>query len=340
LSFEYINTDNSIETKWRSLILFGSNTATYKFAFAKSLLELVDTETTKISLEDLAKPFSLNLAQHIKSSPKQINSNTSSYLNEVTRFNSGEINIDELIKLTQKDGFKYVIDAFQNLHGGQIATPFYYKDFSGKRKELIVTDELLKLKESAQLLNLPLEVEARWNLVETAWNLNINPNLLEVIHDQENQTFFIQQNDLFRRIDITSSRDSLNGYQKGKCFYSYQDIFLEGTNVCHVDHFFPHSMKDVFFKEGININGVWNLVLTDPIINLQKNRSIPEIRFLDKLNKRNEFYIESKHPLAETIINQTGQTSRNRINFLKKCYNLVEFNQKKWRPEIELQPIF
>ncbi len=340
MSFEYINTDNSIETKWRSLILFGSNTATYKFAFAKSLLELVDTETTKISLEDLAKPFSLNLAQHIKSSPKQINSNTSSYLNEVTRFNSGEINIDELIKLTQKDGFKYVIDAFQNLHGGQIATPFYYKDFSGKRKELIVTDELLKLKESAQLLNLPLEVEARWNLVETAWNLNINPNLLEVIHDQENQTFFIQQNDLFRRIDITSSRDSLNGYQKGKCFYSYQDIFLEGTNVCHVDHFFPHSMKDVFFKEGININGVWNLVLTDPIINLQKNRSIPEIRFLDKLNKRNEFYIESKHPLAETIINQTGQTSRNRINFLKKCYNLVEFNQKKWRPEIELQPIF
>ena len=48
MSFEYINTDLSTETKWRALILFGVNTATYKFAFAKSLLELVDKETTKI----------------------------------------------------------------------------------------------------------------------------------------------------------------------------------------------------------------------------------------------------------------------------------------------------
>ena len=340
MSFEYLDTDKSIETKWRSLILFGSNTATYKFAFAKSLLELVDSETNRINLEDLAKPFALNIAQHLKYSEKQIRSGNSSFLDEIKKFNSGESNIDKLIKATQKDGFKYVIDAFQHLHGGQISSPFYYKDFTQNKKELVITDELLRLKESQQISNLPLEVEARWKLVETAWDLNINPNLLEVIHDQENQTFYIQQNDLFRRIDITSSRDSLNGYQKGKCFYSYQDIFLEGVNVCHVDHFFPHSMKDIFFKEGININGVWNLVLTDPIINLQKNRSIPEIRFLEKLNKRNEFYIESKHPLAETIINQTGQTSRHRIDFLKKCYNLVEFNQKKWRPEIELQPIF
>jgi hypothetical protein len=91
VSVDYLNTDHSIETKWRSLILFGNNTATYKFAFAKSLLELVDNETTKISLEDLAKPFALNLAEHLKSSPKQINSNTSSYLNEIARFYKGEI---------------------------------------------------------------------------------------------------------------------------------------------------------------------------------------------------------------------------------------------------------
>lgn len=32
----------SAESEWRALILFGKNTATYKFAFAKSLLELVE----------------------------------------------------------------------------------------------------------------------------------------------------------------------------------------------------------------------------------------------------------------------------------------------------------
>ena len=340
MSVDFLNTDHSIETKWRSLILFGNNTATYKFAFAKSLLELVDNETTKISLEDLAKPFALNLAEHLKSSPKQINSNSSSYLNQIEQFNKGEIDIATIIRATQKDGFKYVIDAFQNLHGDQINSPFYHKDYTGRRKELIVTDELLKLKDSAQLSNLPLEVEARWKLVETAWNLNINPNLLEVIHDDENQRFFIRESQLLKRIDITSSRDSLNGYQKGKCFYSFKDIHLTGENVCHIDHFFPHSHKSLFHNAGININGVWNLVLADAEINGDKSNKIPKRRFLERLHKRNEFYIQSKHPLAETIINQTGRTTNQRIAFLERCYNLVDASQNKWQPSIELLPLF
>ncbi len=32
----------SLESYWRSVILFGQNSATYKFALAKSLLELAD----------------------------------------------------------------------------------------------------------------------------------------------------------------------------------------------------------------------------------------------------------------------------------------------------------
>jgi hypothetical protein len=50
-------------------------------------------------------------------------------------------------------------------------------------------------------------------------------------------------------------------------------------------------------------HGVWNLVLADSSINLHKKARIPEKRFLHRLFNRNEFYIESKHPLSETIIN-------------------------------------
>ena len=32
--------DPSLESQWRAIILFGKNSATYKFAFAKSLLKL------------------------------------------------------------------------------------------------------------------------------------------------------------------------------------------------------------------------------------------------------------------------------------------------------------
>ncbi|MEJ6599604.1 MAG: HNH endonuclease, partial [Crocinitomicaceae bacterium] len=73
--------DPSIESQWRAIILFGKNSATYKFAFAKSLLELVNKETTRISLEDLAQPFSKNILNHLKQNDKQGNSKSSTFLN-------------------------------------------------------------------------------------------------------------------------------------------------------------------------------------------------------------------------------------------------------------------
>ena len=126
-----------------------------------------------------------------------------------------------------------------------------------------------------------------------------------------------------KRLDITSVRDSLNGYQKGKCFFSYQDISIKKNdeNICEVDHFLPHLNKTIHSLNGANINGVWNLVLADANINLDKKAKIPEKRFLIRLYNRNEFYIESKHPLAETIINQTGKTKEIRRKFLETHYN-------------------
>ena len=50
--------------------------------------------------------------------------------------------------------------------------------------------------------------------------------------------------DANRRIDISSSRDSLNGYQKGRCFYCDGMISLENNseNFCDVDHLLPHML--------------------------------------------------------------------------------------------------
>ena len=205
-------------------------------------------------------------------------------------------------------------------------------------KQIVITDNLLKLKESFHFQNFENETEARWKLVETAWNLKINPNLLEVKYDEASSLFFLE-NDFMRRTDITSVRDSLNGYQKGKCFYSFQDIsVVSGTdNLCEVDHFFPHINKTIHNKFGANINGVWNLVLANKDINRNKSSRIPEKRFLQRLFNRNEFYIQSKHPLAETIINQTGFTRDARKRFLEKHYNLaIENSIQTWKPNTEL----
>lgn len=327
--------DPSIESQWRALILFGKNSSTYKFAFAKSLLGLIEEQKTKISLAELAIPFADSIVDHLKKNDKQGSSASSTFLKVCRDFIADNISKEQLYSLTERYGFVNVVDAFQNLNGGIILNKFYEKDY---KKDIIITDNLLKIKELFQYRNLEQEVEARWNLVETAWNLQINPNLLEVKYDEAKSLFFIESNSM-RRIDVTSVRDSLNGYQKGKCFYSFRDVSINknDSNTCAVDHFLPHVNKLEHAKQGANINGVWNLVLSDSSINLEKKTRIPEIRFLERLFNRNEFYIESKHPLAETIINQTGQTKELRKKFLEENYNLaLSLSIQTWKPEIEI----
>jgi hypothetical protein len=332
--------DPSLESQWRAVILFGKNSATYKFAFAKSLLELIEKEKTLITLHDLAEPFSRHIVEHLKQNDKQGNSTSSSFLNACRNYIKGDLSHNELLEQTEKLGFVNVVDAFQNVNGDIIPNPFYEKNFIGKKKEIIITDNLLKLKESFHYQNFGQETEARWKLVETAWNLKLNPNLLEVQYDEDRELFFLE-NDFMRRINITSVRDSLNGYQKGKCFYSFQDISVNprSSNLCEVDHFLPHVNK--LDHMPANINGVWNLVLADHKINGQKLVRVPKPKYLERLYKRNEFFIESKHPLAETILNQTGSTKEARRSFLQYHYNIALQNSiHTWQPEIELEPTF
>ncbi|MDB9782830.1 HNH endonuclease [Winogradskyella sp.] len=330
--------DPSLESQWRAIILFGKNSATYKFAFAKSLLEIVDSETSSISLKDLSEPFLRNILEHLKKSDKQGNSKSSTFLDGCRSYLSDMLGYPELLQLTEQKGFANVIDAFQNVNGEQVPNPFYHKDYVGKKKQIIITDELLRLKENFHFQNFHQEVDARWNLVETAWNLNINPKLLEVKYDEDNALFFIES-ELMKRKDVTSVKAALNGYQKGKCFYSSQNISINSKSktICDVDHFLPHANKIIHSQNGANINGVWNLVLADSSVNRQKSAKVPEKRFLERLFNRNEFYISSKHPLAETIINQTGYTKEKRKIFLEKHYNLsIENSIQTWKPNIEL----
>ena len=333
--------DPSLESQWRAIILFGKNSATYKFAFGKALLELTSQEKSSITLKELAPLFVDSILNHLKENDRQGNSNSSKFLNACREYNTNEITYDNLINITEKYGFNNVVDAFQNVNGAVIPNKFYEKDYA-KTKRIVITDDLLKLKESIQFTNFNKEVDARWNLVETAWNLQINPNLLEVKIDDNLQTLFIENN-FMRRIDITSAKASLNGYQKGKCFYSFQDISINSgdSNLCSVDHFFPHVHKINLNESGANVNGVWNLVLAEKFVNLEKSAKIPELKYLERLYKRNEFYIASKHPLGETIVNQTGKNSKERRLFLQKQYDLsVNLSIHKWKPKIELEPLF
>ena len=87
-------------------------------------------------------------------------------------------------------------------------------------------------------------------------------------------------------MDVISSRDSLNGYQKSRCFYCFCGVsVVSGTLlIAHVDHFYPHVLK----QQGVNYNvdGMWNLVLACADCNgiAGKGVRVQTLRLLKRLN--------------------------------------------------------
>jgi hypothetical protein len=75
----FIGHSPSIETFWRSIILLGRNTASYKFALAKALLEVNDPSSS-ISLEDLSLPYAHNVCEHLLLNDKQITGSQSTFI--------------------------------------------------------------------------------------------------------------------------------------------------------------------------------------------------------------------------------------------------------------------
>jgi hypothetical protein len=322
LEAKFFAIEPKLEDYWRAIILFGRNVASYKFALAKSLLELAPSGKTIITLEDLAEPYSRYITEHIKVADTQTTSTSSRFLDACRQFNSQGISKTRLIDTTVRLGFGNVIDAFHNLSAGATPVRFFTDERKGATKGIVLTDELFQLLQVLQAENLPLEVEARWRLVESAWDLKISSKLISYDSTQE---LLFAVNDLRRRIDVTSCRDALNGYQKGKCFYSFADIsIISGSeNLADVDHFFPYRL----FNDIPNINGVWNLVLASQECNRGENGKFDRlvaIKYLERLNNRNEFLITSHHPLRQTLMLQTGNTEKQRRQFLQSTYTAAQ----------------
>jgi 5-methylcytosine-specific restriction endonuclease McrA len=246
---------------------------------------------------------------------------------------------DELIGQTAKLAFDDVLDRFHVVNREAIPIRFY----TDERKSgggIRLTDELFRLRERLQFGNLPHEVEARWRLVETAWQLKVTRTALAVSVDDEMLVTISGD----RRASLTSCRDALNGYQKGKCFYCFSDISVESNSdlLADVDHFHPRTLMQI--GSSLNLDGVWNLVLACQNCNRGadgKSSRLPQRRFLERLDTRNEFFITSHHPLRETLMGQTGAIRQERVKYLNAAYETAwEWLMHRWQPKAENEAAF
>lgn len=125
----------SVESFWRSVILFGVNIASYKFALAQALLQLSKRGSCIISLNDLAIPYASHICQHLRSASKQTTGKTPPFIQACNLFNSGDISQDDLSDVTLKHGYRYVLDAFHVENRSSIPIKFFHKDFHGNQKK-------------------------------------------------------------------------------------------------------------------------------------------------------------------------------------------------------------
>ena len=287
-----------------------------------------------VRLEELAAPFSAHLRQHLRLSPKQATSRSSQFLEQCRRANEGELSEDELHAATVRLGFNNVLDGFHRLGASDISTRF----FLDERRESggIRLTDALRAMAADEAANLEQESEARWRLVETAWELGVTHSLIE--HKADTLTV----NRHGRRVTVTPARAALNGYQKGRCFYCFSAITTTaGSTMADVDHFFPWALRGLL--PG-NINGVWNLVLACPACNrgaAGKFDLVPALALLERLHRRNEFLIMSHHPLRETLMLQTGATASQRIAFLQTIYDAAVLGRiATWEPRAAAEIAF
>ncbi len=223
----FLSSTPTVNENWRAVILFGKNTASYKFALAQALLSLGNRQDDLIRLDELALPYATALCSHLKNAPKQGTFKKSTFLQECQKRLEGKYTDDQLRDVTVKLGFGHVLDAFHNLGGGRESVRFFHKE-QRPTKAIRLTSEFFRLADEDVAPDLEKEVKGRWRLVETAWEAGVSVPLIETEDRGERLiALFGEEQEAGRdrrRVSVTSSRDALNGYQKGHCFHCFARI--------------------------------------------------------------------------------------------------------------------
>ena len=90
---KYLHTGSLEQSSWRSVALFGKNTASYKFALALSLMQLAQQGRDTVML-------AARICEHAKAAPRQSTNRSKKFLDACLGFNAGMVTLDELTSVT------------------------------------------------------------------------------------------------------------------------------------------------------------------------------------------------------------------------------------------------
>lgn len=301
---------------WKGVILYGLNTATYKIALGKSLIDLTELNNEVIEWDVLSKCFFDNYVKRLENEHlPQLNlpGRTSTVEKIFLQYKKGKIDYNRAVEMIGVEAFIDVIPRFQTIGTDKtiIGEKFYHFDFGNK---LYLHDSLFKIVESDKL-NLLSEIDARWSLLEGAFKINQGDWTLS----NDIREMYITSG--YERKPLSSNIPFLKGYQGNVCFYCGEKI--EDSDI-HVDHVLP--------RQVLRHDEIWNLVLSHSLCNLHKDDFLVGKHYLEKLILRNENIMGSNHPWKKKISETLGSTKTERLKNTLKHYEDVKvvLNNRYW----------
>lgn len=311
----------SSERYWRGLVLYGKNASTYKMGLGYLLLRYGINGEDRITLDDLSYDFLELYQDRCKDNAPQ--------MGQVGRKTIVEREIDfithsnkpmaDSARVIAKGALSdMVLQRFNVLFGRPIPEPFY--QFHEGDTAITLSDNLLQLCQEAEVKEVfEREILSRWDLLEHSFE-RLHP--VPILPDEA--LLYLQNKQ--ERKNLTPLVPVLWGYQEGKCFYCKEELYDVA-----VDHVIPYS--------AVWMNDVWNLVLAHNHCNEDKNDNIPSWAFIEKLIRRNEYYITSSHPLKDEIIRCLGSTPSNRRGTVKTYYDTAyQVKRRYWRGDPTYDP--
>lgn len=275
-------------------------------ALGKCLLSYAQSNREKVSLDDLTRDFYNLYIDKVKAGKPQGGSvGNKTYLEQeifdVINIGKKEELALEVIK--KKSLQKMVLQKFHHLDNRLIPVKFY--ELADNNNSMILTKNLLDLPVSSEHQHFNSEITSRWDLLEHAFTNIHNIESLDV--DQYLQHVIKAE----KRTVLTSLINTLIGYQHGKCFYCGEELYD-----IEVDHVIPYK--------ALRHNQLWNLVLAHSFCNQNKSDNVTPIHYIENVIKRNEFFIDSSHPLKNTLIRQLGLNQKQRRDKILSEYKYAK----------------
>jgi hypothetical protein len=295
--------------QWQALILYGLNTATYKIALGRLLLEFASQGKDRLYWSELSERFLRLYRERLKNgsgNPQQGDPTRKTKMERIiSALDIGKLSETEALETVAREAFNDVVPRFQNLSdlSADVAAPFYEFTLG---KELVFRQELLAVA-SGDISGLLSEIDARWSLLEGAFLIRRGDGQLE----NDIRESYLKAGTL-KRASLAPNIPFLQGYQGNVCFYCGESL---ATGSVAVDHVLPRAI--------MMHDELWNLVLTHEFCNSQKLDKLIDQNYLQKLCVRNENVMGSQHPWRSRIAQSLGTTPSERRRALEKHYENV-----------------